>query len=417
MTFSIKNGPSVLAVLFFTCTLRAQPGPAGTWRVDGVGPPLPWEAVLRTDGPNLTGAVTACASNSGAIDIYEGKVVDGGTITFKCKSLNRIRTVIFTGTISGDEIAFTWKLVPEGGNPNPDDVLFGNSAPHRFTAKRVADDPKLGAMLANETRGVEFAASINSVRQDLKIEGRLFLPSKVSRVRAVVVMIGWSDFSIDSDPQWRKLSETLQLGLLYGRMNRIEVGLNNRYGEGVGSADRGGADGVVVLLQRLARESGHPELVAAPLLFSGPFGVGPTFAASYPQRTIGFVTMQSTLRREFVPLSQVPALIFAWGENKPTQEFWTDGRAAGAPWTLALVEQIDTQANYLIFSWVKAVLRQRLQGGSTLRRVMDASSWMGNIATGEVAPYSTFTGPKRQASWLPDEATARVWQTVLGKTK
>jgi hypothetical protein len=94
-------------VLFLFATLialvaptYAQSGITGTWRIEGAEPAFPWEAVLRADGANLSGALTSCSSSRGAIDIYEGKV-DGETITFKCKSLNRVRTMIFTGKVEG----------------------------------------------------------------------------------------------------------------------------------------------------------------------------------------------------------------------------------------------------------------------------------------------------------------------------
>lgn len=207
---------------------------------------------------------------------------------------------------------------------------------------------------------MEFAASVNSVKDDLKLEGRLFLPSKVNRARAVVVIIDWGGINLNPLPEWRKLSETLQSGLLYARMNRLEIGLNNRYGEESGSADRGGADGLLVLLERFAQESGHRELATVPLLFWGGRGVGQTFAALHPQRTIAFVVVHSTMRnRDIGRSSQIPALFLSGNEphSELTQEFWKSGRATGTPWTFAL--QSDTadnrEANKFISSWITAV--------------------------------------------------------------
>src|SRR5262249_16651193 len=157
-------------------------------------------------GSRVTGAVTSCSSARGAIDIDEGKLEED-TITFKCKSINRVRTVIFKGKINGNEIEFTWdKLALNGGTLNPDANYgrFGPSAPRRFIAKRVADDTQIGELLAGEVRGEEFAASTNSVKEDLKIEGRFFLPSTVSHVRDVIVVIGWGDFIFFHAPQWQK---------------------------------------------------------------------------------------------------------------------------------------------------------------------------------------------------------------------
>jgi hypothetical protein len=72
----------------------------------------------------------------------------------------------------------------------------------------------------------------------------------------------------------------------------------------------------------------------------------------------------------------------------------------------------------LMIPWIEAVLRQRLEPGSTrLRAVTDDSGWLGNNQSGEIAPHARFRGAKEVASWLPDEIAARGWQTVLGAAK
>jgi hypothetical protein len=38
----------------------------------------------------------------------------------------------------------------------------------------------------------------------------------------------------------------------------------------------------------------------------------------------------------------------------------------------------------------------------------------GDLDTGQIAPYSQFSGPKSAASWLPDDAAARGWQAIFG---
>ena len=143
------------AILSATCALTyAQTGPVGTWKVEGVGVPFPWELVLRADGPNgLVGAVSSCASRQGAFEISEGEIA-GNTITFKCKSGDGQRTVTLSGRIAGDEIAFRWqKQFPEGGVPGPPtDGLFGESAPPQFVAKRAPNATDAIAELADRAR-------------------------------------------------------------------------------------------------------------------------------------------------------------------------------------------------------------------------------------------------------------------------
>jgi hypothetical protein len=371
----------VLSFLFAACApAYAQSGFTGTWQAESTPPGTTWTAVLRVDGTRLTGVVSSCSSNSAEIKIYEGRI-DASTIMFKCDSLNGVRTMTFTGRVNGGEIAFSWvKLVRNGGTPSArDDGLFGPSAPPQFTAKRVKD----GALAKrfDEVPGLELAAAVNLAQKDVKVEGRLFLPPKVSRVRAVIVVIHWGDGTlVYDDPEWRRLSETLESGLLRTDFSTIAAPADNR----PRNAGLGGADALLKLLERLADESGHPEISDAPLLFWGHSAggiIGPTFAAIHPQRTIAFVGYHSGNAGAGFPadpkvLSQIPSLLLA------------------------------------------GVVRQRLSpDGGALRVVSDASAWLGNNQTGEIASYATFQGSKAEASWLPDEASALAWRGALGVGK
>ena len=256
---------AVLAILFAACTVSfAQTGPAGTWRVDGVGQSLPWELVLKTDGTMPTGAVNSCASVQNAFPIYEG-TSEGNKVSFKCMSGDGQRTITFAGTVGTDQIAFAWEL--QNQNPDPPfsaDGTFGNSAPRRFTAKRIPDDDFTKRVnhppveqAATVTPGNEFAASVNLIHKGVKAEGRIFIPGGVRRVQSVSLVIGWGrGFDLYDDPKWRQLALTLQSGMLLARITPIDT-------EGrpvVNSADRGGVESVLALLPRLAQESLHPEL-------------------------------------------------------------------------------------------------------------------------------------------------------------
>jgi len=138
----------------------------GTWRAEA-GSSV-WIAVLKADGPRLTGAVRGCAS--AAIEISDGRI-DGNRITFTCKSADGDRTTSLIGVVTDDVIDFTWGMqVREGGaRPADSNLLFGVSAPHQFTAKRVpnASDYELTEMAdqavwKNPTPGVTFDRILRS---------------------------------------------------------------------------------------------------------------------------------------------------------------------------------------------------------------------------------------------------------------
>jgi hypothetical protein len=130
-------------------------------------------------------------------------------------------------------------------------------------------------------------------------------------------------------------------------------------------------------------------------------------------------------------LGQIPALILKGGGKDTSadtragpgsEETWRTARSMQAPWTFSLDpdathadEEFFRKANTVTVPWIAAVMRQRVGPDGKLRPVSESSGLLGNNETGEFAPYATYTGPKAEASWLPDEATARGWQTAMGK--
>jgi dienelactone hydrolase len=153
------------------------------------------------------------------------------------------------------------------------------------------------------------------------------------------------------------------------------------------------------------------------------------FADRNPDRVLAFVDYHAGLAGDAKGvLTKIPGLFLAGGKDTASpasvvETIWKSGRAMRAPWTFAVEPDAKhgdlTEKDYgLMVPWIEAVLRQRLpKDGTTLRASTDSSGWLGRQQNGEVAPYSAFIGSKAEASWLPDEASARGWQTVLGKVK
>ena len=287
-------------------------------------------------------------------------------------------------------------------------------------------------------QGAEFAAAVNLTEKNIKAEGTIFVPHKVPRVLAVIVTVGRAplvDRAAEPFYVWRTLSETSKCALLYLRLGTIrpEPAAGDVF---VRNAAAGGADALLGVLQRLGEQSAHPELKDAPLLLwggSAGAGFGTTFAELYPERTVAFIRYHAHLRGwtpNMKVLKDIPGLLIAGGQDETAgtedaERLWKNGRSAGAPWTFAVEpgathRDDDTlvSSQQLIIPWIAAVLRQRLGPGSMrLRPVTENSGWLGNNHNTEVAPYATFPDPKREASWLPDEVTARGWRTVLRAAK
>ena len=438
----------VLGILALLCVTSvpasAQTGIAGAWRAEGPGESS-WTLVLRAVGSRLTGRVSSCTSLP--VQIYDGKV-EGSTFTFKCQSPGGERVVTVKGSVTGDDMLLTWaKRVRDGGTAQPASAtldpgdasasaMFGASTSGSFTARRVRES------------GVEIAAALNLVEKGLKVEGTIFLPPNVRRVRAVIVVLNsgrsWTGMggAFYGDSELRKLSETLELGLLLPRITPIrEV----EQIDVLRNADVGGADSLLMLLRRLAGESGHQELIDAPLLLWGHSRTGhfaATFAALHPQRTIALVGYHAggagLAGPDIDVLRYIPTLLLeakrdieqnsnrpGWPSEFFAETSWRNARSLDAPWTFGIEPDAVHQnpsdlktANALVIPWISAVLRARLsRDGQGLRAVGGASAWLGNIRTGEITPHAMFLGSKHEANWLPDEESARGWRVVVGSAK
>jgi hypothetical protein len=62
-----------------------------------------------------------------------------------------------------------------------------------------------------------------------------------------------------------------------------------------------------------------------------------------------------------------------------------------------------------------AVLTARLPlpGQTALRPLTESSGWLGDRSSLQVGTFGCFGTGKAEASWLPNETTARRWQSVV----
>ena len=172
----------LLAFLLFAVmpfAAGAASGITGVWVAGAYGDldVSPWVLALKAEGAKLSGTVMqgggptekeiaeidAGAKLSGAelrasgwsaefvkydtAEIYDGEV-NRNTITFKVQSPDHDRTIIFTGIVNGDEIAFTRKVVVKPGGSAGEKGIFGASGALQFKAQREAPPPEPAQNLA-----------------------------------------------------------------------------------------------------------------------------------------------------------------------------------------------------------------------------------------------------------------------------
>ena len=73
-------------------------------------------------------------------------------------------------------------------------------------------------------------------------------------------------------------------------------------------------------------------------------------------------------------------------------------------------------AHDVVIPWTEEIIRLRLPQDCDPRKsavnlvpIDPKKGWLGNVRTGEVAPYSKFTGSRPEASWFPNEKVAEAW--------
>lgn len=286
--------------------------------------------------------------------------------------------------------------------------------------------------------GSEMAAAVNLSAQDAWADGELFIAEGVDHVRCVFVVIDWGlGWNQYVDQELREAVGSIDCGLLQLRIRNIRSRPRGREAQLiVRDASEGGAQGLVALAEAFADGFGRPELSDVPFVFwghsaAGTFGL--TFAGLYPERTVAFVRYNSHLRDLAVDMSIVtgiPGLLIA-GETdevagtEDARKLWAAGRAAGAPWALAIQpgsphgsEEFLSASNALLVPWLQAVVELRVDPqGSGLRPISKATGWLADEGTVRVRANLDADSATSQASWLPDEASVHGWHVVTGMSR
>jgi hypothetical protein len=191
------------------------------------------------------------------------------------------------------------------------------------------------------------------------------------------------------------------------------------------------------LMRDLAAATGYAELAEAPVIpFGHSAGGGPALALAqaHPARAIGVVQYRGGMPDENCTLPQGTPTLAMMGQfdehwdgmrDAEGRESWERAQAwigrfrAAAPGNLgAFVAEPGaghfawSEANAsLLAQWIRSVAARRIPAdGGALVPLDPASGWLLPFALrkAEVAAYADYTGDRAQASWLPDEATARL---------
>jgi hypothetical protein len=227
---------------------------------------------------------------------------------------------------------------------------------------------------------------------------------------------------------WQQFAKAEKLALMGCYFADYQVVSDEQYAQAVLGSGRATLDAIT----KLSAQTGRRELANAPLLIWG-FSAGGEFSYDFacfaPERVIAFVVNKGGYYHP-VPATpgamKVPALMFIGGRDATWRidninTVFADGRALAAPWALAVERTMAHDEGDSInlsqpFFHAILPLRLPLDGVGPLLDINQSTGYIGNLDELTIA-LATPIAPEHQArtAWLPDKATARLWQTVTNK--
>ncbi len=284
---------------------------------------------------------------------------------------------------------------------------------------------------------------------------RVWIPAKVKQVRAVIVVPIYStDKAIyfSEDLGYRQFAEQMDFALMAYRI----------FNEDTDKTRDEATWEMLLALESIAKQSGHPELAYASLLPTGLSWGGRcamAIALSVPERTLGFFPLHCTLTFKEVSESahkeaffKVPGLFETvefeqyYDKKRPPYEATDTGLAVHACNALDAIhasyifpgsKHNDVKNHEFIWQWITCVTNKRLPSplafdkAPGLKPLPRESGWIGTydyahqwdvekkhehfqVKSVAITPFADFKGDPATANWLPDEVLAKAWKAKMG---
>ncbi|MHC5065328.1 MAG: alpha/beta hydrolase family protein [Planctomycetota bacterium] len=263
-----------------------------------------------------------------------------------------------------------------------------------------------------------------------KANFRLWVPKDLERLHAALVLVPGSNGDGRGqveDEGWQKLAKKHGLALVGVQMTdrRHEQMFIEEYVD----VKRGSGDALLQALEKLAKDSEHPELAKAPLLFWGMSAGGQfnyEFALWKPERTLAFVVNKGGIyysAQASKAAQMVPGMFFI-GEtdleyrNDIIAGIFAINRRAGALWALAVEPGVGHQvagSKALALEFYDKVISMRLPeaGDGKLLDMDRDAGFIADPKTKEILPAADAPRTSYPTSWLPTEALANSWRELV----
>jgi hypothetical protein len=198
----------------------------------------------------------------------------------------------------------------------------------------------------------------------------------------------------------------------------------------IGMANSAGSDDALfAAIGSFATLSGHPEIAQAPALLFGLSAGAPEAAglvSRHPERAIGLlervpvsVTSLTAPSALSVPTFVMQAELDEVVDNAAVRATFSANRSQDGLWALAVEPGVGhsvatSRANGAAIGWISTVLTLRLPAtpGDPLITLDEASGWLGNQTTLEIAPWADYPDDRTAASWLPSQSAATSWHNL-----
>jgi len=286
------------------------------------------------------------------------------------------------------------------------------------------------------TRDIALTRGVGSDFNPVTGRFALRVPAHVDTVRALIVVLG------GSDTRWIATgSPTQQVPTSLWHFGQILRNFPSTHGlailgtTGVATSnDARNDEAILEAVHDAASISGHPEIATVPLVVYGMSEGGPEasgFAARNPERVAGLflhaplaVSAVRTGKALGVPTFVALAELDTHVNNAAVTAAFEGNRAAGALWGLGVEaavrhDELAWAQHGLTFDWINTILDLRLPANRSdpLRDVAEASGWLGNRSTGQVAPWASYAGDRASATWLPSQAVAERWEGLIARRR
>ncbi|TLD71780.1 hypothetical protein FEM03_06480 [Phragmitibacter flavus] len=267
---------------------------------------------------------------------------------------------------------------------------------------------------------------------------RWWSPPETKTLRGVLVIIpgrnGDARNSV-ADAEWQAFAARTGFALVGCQLQQDPGGKYQ------GDPDGSTAKVLNEAVNALAAANGHAYLKDPPLAFWGT-SAGSNTAERYSQFHHKRVVAIASIKGTWGPGSwmrekaDIPWLVCVGKTDKPdwvdtAVKYFEEGKSNRAAWTLALhpTEGHSTgNTKPLAIAFLQDVIALRLPAsggglgfgsaarsgsGSGLQKMSLADGWLGDPETFETNAMGSFHGKKRDATWLPGEATAKAWVQYL----